>query len=102
METKICVCCGKSLPIEKFGKNRHSSDGHMNECRDCTNFKQRAAYHKRKKGGAKPLSSVPKKAKPTNVPSRPSLSSFSIDELVVELKSRGCTGEINYMQKKVF
>lgn len=102
METKICVCCGKSLPIEKFGKNRHADDGYMMECRDCHNFKQRAAYHRRKNIISRALPSKPAKTESDNVTPNVSLASFSIDELICELRARGCSGEIHYTQKKMF
>ena len=102
METKICACCGKSLPIEKFGKNRHTDDGHMMECRECHNFKQRAAYHKRKNVISRALPSKPTKSDTDNATLNASLARFSIDELISELGARGCSGEIHYTQKKVF
>ena len=102
METKSCVCCGKVLPIEKFGKNRHTDDGYMMECRECHNFKQRAAYHKRKNAISKVLQSTPAKTESDNVTLSLSLASFSIDDLISELRTRGCSGEIHYTQNKVF
>ena len=35
METKICNHCHRELPIEEFGKNPGSKDGHINICKRC-------------------------------------------------------------------
>lgn len=35
METKICIQCGKELPLDSFAKHRLSKDGHMTHCDSC-------------------------------------------------------------------
>lgn len=35
METKICKNCGKELPIEEFGLNPNSKNGHICTCKRC-------------------------------------------------------------------
>lgn len=35
METKICKHCNRELPMEEFGKNPGSKDGHINVCKRC-------------------------------------------------------------------
>lgn len=95
METKICVCCGKVLPISSFGKNRRSSDGLMVECKECTNKKVRASRERRKSAGVRMVK--------TNEDGRnPELAKFHPRELIAELKARGYSGEIYYTQKTVF
>ena len=104
METKICVCCGKSLPIENFGRNRQTSDGHMVTCKECTNKRYRENYKKRKSVVTPTASSSVATSKPTLDDSgrNPELSKFHARELIAELKARNYTGTIYYTQKTVF
>lgn len=104
METKICVCCGKVLPIESFGRNRQSSDGRMVTCKDCTNKRYRENYKKRK-GIVTPAASsatATAKSKLDDDGRNPDLAKFHARELIAELKARNYTGTIYYTQKTVF
>lgn len=104
METKICVCCGKVLPIENFGRNRQSSDGRMVTCKDCTNKRYRENYKKRK-GIVTPAASsatTTAKSKLDDDGRNPDLAKFHARELIAELKARNYTGTIYYTQKTVF
>lgn len=99
METKICVCCGKVLPVSAFGKNRQSSDGLMVSCKECTNKRYRDNYRKRKGMSV----DTPKTVKHLDDDGKnPDLSKFHARELIAELKARGYKGEIFYVQKTVF
>lgn len=104
METKICVCCGKVLPIENFGRNRQSSDGRMVTCKECTNKRYRENYRKRKSIVTPSVSSSTAATKPKLDDNglNPELSKFHARELIAELKARGYKGEIFYVQKTVF
>lgn len=104
METKICVCCGKVLPIENFGRNRQSSDGRMVTCKECTNKRYRENYRKRKSIVTPSVSSSTAATKPKldDNGRNPDLSKFHARELIAELKARGYKGEIFYVQKTVF
>lgn len=95
METKICVCCGKVLPISSFGKNSHSSDGLMVACKECTNKRVRASRERRKSAGTRVV-------KTDDDGRNPELAKFHARELIAELKARGYSGEIYYTQKTVF
>lgn len=94
-KTKICVCCGRVLPMESFGRNRRSSDGLMVTCKDCTNKQVRAARAKRKESGIKVV-------KTADDGRNPELAKFHARELIAELKARNYSGEIYYTQKTVF
>ena len=104
METKICVCCGKVLPIENFGRNKQSSDGRMVTCKECTNKRYRDNYRKRKSIVTPSASSstAATKSKLDDNGRNPDLSKFHARELIAELKARGYKGEIFYVQKTVF
>ena len=104
METKICVCCGKVLPIENFGRNKQSSDGRMVTCKECTNKRYRENYRKRKSIVTPSASSstAATKSKLDDNGRNPDLSKFHARELIAELKARGYKGEIFYVQKTVF
>lgn len=71
METKKCICCGRELPVSAFRRAFKSADGFANTCREC------------KSGGAD-----------NNAP----LSKFQPRELIEELRKRGYTGELKYIQ----
>jgi hypothetical protein len=104
METKICVCCGKVLPIESFGRNRQSSDGRMVTCKECTNKRYRENYKKRKSIVTPSASSstATTKTKLDDDGRNPDLAKFHARELIAELKARNYTGTIYYTQKTVF
>lgn len=104
METKICVCCGKVLPIEDFGRNRQSSDGRMVTCKECTNKRYRENYKKRKGivTSTAPPSTTTTKTKLDDDGRNPDLAKFHARELIAELKARNYTGTIYYTQKTVF
>jgi hypothetical protein len=104
METKICVCCGKVLPIENFGRNRQSSDGRMVTCKECTNKRYRENYRKRKSIVTPSASSstAATKTKLDDDGRNPDLAKFHARELIAELKARHYTGTIYYTQKTVF
>ena len=104
METKICVCCGKVLPIESFGRNRQSSDGRMVTCKECTNKRYRENYKKRKSivTPSAPSSTATTKPKLDDDGRNPDLAKFHARELIAELKARHYTGTIYYTQKTVF
>lgn len=86
METKKCSKCGRVLPFDQFNKNRASLDGLQTYCKECGN-----AYAKNRK---KPTGG----GKMNKVFTNPDLSGFTPRELILELKARGYTGELKYIQ----
>lgn len=71
--TKKCIKCHRVLPIEEFGEDSRSHDGHLRKCKECS-------------------------AKFTN--GNPKLKDFSARELIDELKVRGYTGKLIFTQKR--
>lgn len=72
--TKVCECCGKELPVNKFKRNNHSKDGYAKVCNDC---------------------------KATSDGKNPKLAGFTPRDLLDELQSRGYHGTITYTQKHI-
>lgn len=106
MKTKICTSCGRELPLSSFGKNKLHKDGLMYTCKECTNKRRRANYRQRKadeKTKTTAQRNIGVEVKHTT-PSKgtESLSGATIQQIVSELKSRKCSGEIYYTQKIVF
>lgn len=48
MTEKKCPKCGRTLPLDRFPKNKTKKDGHHEYCFDCYNILQREAYKRRK------------------------------------------------------
>ena len=79
--TKLCIACGKELPIDAFMNNYKSPDGHQHICRDCK--RERKATKKTNMGGG----------------GNPKLADFKPRELIEELRYRGYTGTLEYVHK---
>ena len=39
VQTKTCICCGETKPIEEFYRDKKASDGHQSYCKRCLNLK---------------------------------------------------------------
>lgn len=44
METKICKCCGKELPLNNFSKNAF---GYTSVCKECNSMNRKIAAKKK-------------------------------------------------------
>lgn len=86
METKICKCCGRELPIQKFVK---TINGYMHTCNDCR-AKHIKEHYERKKNEIN-LKEELTKAKAMR------LSQFTPRELMEELARRGYKGKLQYV-----
>lgn len=55
VQTKTCVCCGKTKPISDFYRDKKASDGHQSYCKYCMNLKsaERAREARAEKRAAK-------------------------------------------------
>lgn len=85
METKICKCCGKELPIEDFYKNGF---GVTSVCKEC--------HTKRAKEGKEERKRLKQQAVDAINARNLRLSDFTPRELMEELKRRGYDGKITY------
>ena len=56
---KVCIKCGKELPLDHFGRNPRSSDGLKCYCKDCEN--ENCRKYRAKKYGKKEKAIAPKK-----------------------------------------
>lgn len=81
---KECTKCHRTLPESEFYKKSGSPDGLQYVCKDCLKEYQ----HKRNSMGGG-----------TNrVFSNPDLARFTPRQLMEELRARGYTGELKYVQ----
>lgn len=80
METKVCKCCGKELPLIKFYKNNATKDKHDNTCKECRKQKM-AKNNKTPQPGIKATFRI---------------SDFEDNQLFAELRRRGYSGELHY------
>lgn len=76
---KQCNKCGRVLPIDSFHIYRKNRDGHTSICKSCR--------------------SVSASRQNNNLGVNPKLSDFTSRDLIMELRSRGYRGELNYVQK---
>ena len=80
---KECTKCHRTLPESDFYKKSGSPDGLQNVCKEC----QKEYQHKRyTSGGA------------NRVFANPDLARFTPRQLMEELRARGYTGELKYVQ----
>ena len=82
---KECTKCHRMLPESEFYKKSNTPDGLQYECKECQKgyLEERA---KKKQGGGK------------RVFSNPDLARFTPRQLMEELRARGYTGELKYVQ----
>lgn len=95
METKVCTRCGKELSLDSFFPVKKGGDKLRAMCKCCMQEYQREYSLKRK---------VVNKKTPTmgdnyrKVYNNPDLAVFTPKQLMDELRSRGYTGELKYVQ----
>lgn len=83
VRTKKCSKCGRELPVSEFYVKKEAADGLQTWCKECqkTASHNRLAYKAHCKG------------------CNPDLAQFTTRQLIEELRHRGYTGEIQYVQK---
>lgn len=82
-QVKKCSKCGRELPVSEFYANKTNKDGYQSYCKECA----AAANKQRKSGGV------------AKVYLNEKLKDFTPRELIAELRTRGYTGELTYVQK---
>lgn len=87
METKICKCCNRELPIDQF---TNTKNGRHNTCRECRMEHVKEGREKRKR--EQNLEAELAKAKSMR------LSEFTPRELMEELARRGYKGKLQYVE----
>ena len=87
METKVCRCCGRELPIDKFYATKNAKDGRSNKCKEChkasieaSKFEKQELRRLALQGGKK-------------------LEDYTPRELIQELARRGYRGKLEYVEK---
>lgn len=61
VQTKTCICCGETKPIEEFYRDKKASDGHQSYCKRCLNLKSAENARKaraEKRAAAKEIKNV--------------------------------------------
>ena len=79
---KECSHCHRTLPVTEFYKKSGTPDGLQYVCKECSSEINKAARRSKKAFGE----------------GNPELSRFTPRQLMAELKARGYTGELKYVQ----
>ena len=84
--TKVCPQCHRELPVTKFYASRSSADGLQSWCKECQKERSKDIYSRAK--AERPI--------PTG---EGGLSKFTPRQLMEELRRRGYTGTLRYVQE---
>lgn len=87
METKVCKCCGRELPIDKFYTHKSTKDGLSNTCKECHRASIRASKYEKQELRRLALQGGKK------------LEDYTPRELMQELARRGYRGKLEYIEK---
>lgn len=88
VKTKVCKKCGQELPLDQFYASVNCKDGHLNVCKKCKNSHDKLRNQIKKES----QSGIHK------VFVNPDLAKFTPRQLIEELRGRGYTGELKYVQ----
>ena len=88
VKTKVCKKCGQELPLDQFYTSVNCKDGHVGTCKKCKSEhdKLRNLLKKEAQAGIH------------KVFVNPDLAKFTPRQLIEELRGRGYTGELKYVQ----
>ena len=96
METKVCTRCGKELSLDSFSPVQKDGTKLRAMCKDCVKEYQREYSLKRKVINKKTPTAMGDNYR--KVYNNPDLATFTPKQLMDELRSRGYTGELKYVQ----
>lgn len=88
VKTKVCKKCGQELPLDQFYTSVNCKDGHLNVYKKCKNSHNKLRNQIKKES----QSGIHK------VFVNPDLAKFTPRQLIEELRGRGYTGELKYVQ----
>lgn len=88
VKTKVCKKCGQELPLDQFYTSVNCKDRHLNVCKKCKNSHDKLRNQIKKES----QSGIHK------VFVNPDLAKFTPRQLIEELRGRGYTGELKYVQ----
>lgn len=95
VRTKVCKCCGAELPITSFHEKKTSSDGYH-----CAS-KKASEYARNKRAKLKARKVEEERIEFDNkykIYTNKDLARFTPRELMLELHSRGYTGELLFVE----
>lgn len=95
METKVCKCCGRELPIENFKMTRFGT--RVGVCTECANAKMRD--NKARKQQQEEIDKARENAEKHE--RQKVLEQYTPRELIEELARRGYKGKLQYTQVHV-
>lgn len=101
METKVCVKCGKELPMDSFYKNTKTKDGVDSYCKECKKACNKLYSEKRKAEKKRIEEEREEYDKKYRVYTNRELAKFTPRDLMLELKARGYEGELLFREVKV-
>lgn len=93
LQTKVCKCCGKILPLSSFNKNNKTADRLSNKCKECFGKRKKTAPKVVKDSVDVALMTVRQIPQPGRKATL-CLSDFTDSQLSAELRRRGYTGKI--------
>ena len=96
MEHQICSKCGKSKPITHFGKNPHTPTGLKKVCRQCEAKANRERKIKQALEKQRIIDAYNKIIEESVGIKTPIISGISDDDIIIELRKRGYSGELQY------
>lgn len=86
METKVCNCCGRELPLSEFHKKTSAKDGHQSNCKECAKKMARERLDKFRRAVSA---------------GEDGLSAYTPRQLMEELAKRGYMGKLEYVEKHI-